>query len=683
MKWLERIPVLTLIKTLGVLIVAMVAATTLAIQLRIQVMETTATEQSANVDLALALQNLRYYTTQVQQFLTDASLTGEADSYREAERYHGLANAVIARIAKTSSIRTDQATELTGLIDDQMATGHRMYQAYAAGDRTTGNRLMGTFDRLSDQIATVVGKWVEHAGNRLTTAAARADTARQAMAYEQHSLSLALLLLVGVALLAIYGKIHRGLHRLHDGLVNLNRGNKDLTRRIHIPGRGILTDIAEEFNRFLATLDNQTTTMRSVSREANQRLTRLQSGFDRTRAGVGEVLDNTNQLAVAIKQMAATVEEVARNTSEARNTANEATGETARGLEVVEESIGLIRGMDGTIAAAVEAIDRLAEDSSRIRNIVDVIREISDQTNLLALNAAIEAARAGESGRGFAVVAEEVRSLASRTQESTEEIQEMIDRLQAGTESSVTKMSETAKASNEAVACAARAGEMLQAIYGHIQALNDMNTGVATAAEEQATVAAEINRNAVAVAGICRDVAAEAERDREEMLVTEFTVREIDMLMSQYRVSHLDDGDGELQDDILHWNDGFLVGIPSIDRQHRRLFELMNQVYHQFRDREPDATVKITIDELVQFARQHLSDEEALMERAGYSDLEGHRITHQRLLAELGERVQAYQESSSREALIELLWFLKNWLVDHIFRVDKAYSEELIAAGIR
>ncbi len=618
----------------------------------------------------------------MQQFLTDASLTGEREAYEEALDFNRRAVALLGRIGKDHPDLAARTAEIAELVKRQIEVGEGMFSAYAAGDRTSGDRRMERFDALSEQIAGQSEAWVTQSRRDREREVAEAAQARATLQTEQALLGALLVLVVGLALWAIHRQLKGSLTRLRDGLRELNRGDKDLTRRLPVTGRGLLSEIAREFNRFLEGLDNLNGTALTVARKATRRIGTVGESFEQTRAGLQEVLDNTDQLVVAINQMASTVQEVAHNTDQARESANEADAAAGEGAGVVQESIGLIEGMAETISQAMSAIDRLAADSGQIKEILDVIREISDQTNLLALNAAIEAARAGESGRGFAVVADEVRTLARRTQDSTEEIQAMIDRLQSGTDEAVRRMQETTSASEQAVAHAARAGEALERITTHIGRMADMNTQVATAAEEQTSVAEEINRNAVNVAEICRRVTDSAQENKELLLSTQFTVREIDMLMGQFRVSH-DGEDAGDESAIVHWNDGFLVGIPSIDRQHQGLFELMNRLYRGYREKVERERLQPVLDELIALAKRHLADEEALMEKAGYSDLESHKATHRKLLDDLDRHVGDYRERRDNESLLTLLWFLKSWLVDHIYRVDKRYADELIAAGIQ
>ena len=209
------------------------------------------------------------------------------------------------------------------------------------------------------------------------------------------------------------------------------------------------------------------------------------------------------QVATAVNQMSSTVQEVAANTSEAADAAVTARGESSTGQSVVQDTMKSIQSLADEVQVAGDVIQKLRDDSNTIGGVLDVIRGISDQTNLLALNAAIEAARAGEAGRGFAVVADEVRTLAQRTGESTEEIQNMIERLQNGAEEAVQVMEQGRKRAVSSVEQASKAGESLDTITLSVQKISDYNTQIATAAEEQSVATDGIHNNIVSISDLC------------------------------------------------------------------------------------------------------------------------------------------------------------------------------------
>ena len=234
--------------------------------------------------------------------------------------------------------------------------------------------------------------------------------------------------------------------------------------------------------------------------------------------------------------MSASVHEVARHSNAAADETRHATELASSGRKIVDETATTIRKLANEVEEASMVIKQLATDSNDIGSVLDVIRGIAEQTNLLALNAAIEAARAGEQGRGFAVVADEVRTLASRTQQSTQEIQQMIERVQSSASNAVLAMDSGCTQAQLTVEKAATADEALQSIGQIIESINSMNSQIATAAVEQTAVAEEINRNVESINSSSEKTADGANQVAEASeQLSELSSRLRD-LVSQFRV---------------------------------------------------------------------------------------------------------------------------------------------------
>ncbi|MGV8916876.1 MAG: methyl-accepting chemotaxis protein [Pseudomonas sp.] len=231
-----------------------------------------------------------------------------------------------------------------------------------------------------------------------------------------------------------------------------------------------------------------------------------------TSVGVTSQREETDQVATAMNQMTATVTEVARNAEEASHAAIQADQQAREGDKVVCEAIAQIERLAVEVVNSTRAMNQLRQESDKIGSVLDVIKSVSQQTNLLALNAAIEAARAGEAGRGFAVVADEVRGLAQRTQQSTEEIEELIAALHNGTQQVAATLDNSRALTDSSVELSRRAGSSLEQITRTVSTIQNMNQQIATAGEQQSAVAEEITRSVLNVRDIAEQTATASQQ---------------------------------------------------------------------------------------------------------------------------------------------------------------------------
>ena len=332
------------------------------------------------------------------------------------------------------------------------------------------------------------------------------------------------------------GLIVRPIQNTVDAVRDIAEGEGDLTRRLDARSKDELGELAGWFNRFLDKMQGVVGELNSVTQNLSVSAEQLSRVSEETRDGISNQQGQTEQAATATNQMAATVQEVAKNAESAANSAMQARNEATQGKGTVDESITTIRNLSATVEQAAAVIGKLEQDSVEIGGVLDVIRNIAEQTNLLALNAAIEAARAGEQGRGFAVVADEVRTLASRTQQSTQEIQEMIERLQTASKEAVKAMDETNSQARKGTDFAIKTGEVLESITSAINQISDMNTQIASAAEEQSVVAEEINRNVVGINQIGEKTANGAQQTASASEALNSLAGQLQRIVGQFKI---------------------------------------------------------------------------------------------------------------------------------------------------
>lgn len=289
--------------------------------------------------------------------------------------------------------------------------------------------------------------------------------------------------------------VKKPLSEVADALENIARGEGDLTQRLTLKNADEIGLVAGSFNDFVEKIQALVQSIQQSVQQTTVASEDVHAASEQTQSIVNNQQEETDHVAAAITEMSASTKEIAHNVQLTADSAVQASSDANAVSNIVMESVESINGLSEQLNEASTVVGALEVDVQDIVSVLDVIRGIAEQTNLLALNAAIEAARAGEQGRGFAVVADEVRALASRTQESTSQIQETIERLQAGAKSAVQVMEESQVKSKASVENAQSSGESIDSILASTQQINDMASQIATAVEQQSVVAEEITSN--------------------------------------------------------------------------------------------------------------------------------------------------------------------------------------------
>ncbi|MDI5834461.1 methyl-accepting chemotaxis protein [Shewanella xiamenensis] len=336
----------------------------------------------------------------------------------------------------------------------------------------------------------------------------------RATAYEQMMSKSLGVLLIALILAAITAAVilltaHRmvtPIKNMADNLNDIAKGEGDLTKRLTVTGEDEIAQLGRSFNLFV---DKLQTIIGDVANATAKVKSAANAIHDQTKVMSSQLISHNNetdQVVTAITEMSATASEVAQNTTQVAEATHAATGDVANAQRCVDASLEEISALMAQINNAASNIQSLSEQSKKINSVLSVIGGIAEQTNLLALNAAIEAARAGEQGRGFAVVADEVRSLASRTQSSTLEINEMLSELHKLVALAVKTMEESQQSCVRSVDSSRAISDSLGSVTSAVTAINDMSTQIATAATEQSSVTEEINRNVFAIQEIVNEL---------------------------------------------------------------------------------------------------------------------------------------------------------------------------------
>jgi methyl-accepting chemotaxis protein len=357
------------------------------------------------------------------------------------------------------------------------------------------------------------------------------DLRRDAIIY-----SLIALLISVVALGTIITRLMQPLKALNDAMRDVATGEGDLTRRLSTHSDAEFASLANHFNTFAEKLQSLIQQVKVIGNNIMAGTEQVEAGASMSATAMEQQNEEVEHLATAMTEMASTASEVAANAQSAAEAVQVADSAVSRGVEAVGFTVESIQQLSQHMDSAVEKVQELEQDTASIETILGVINEIAGQTNLLALNAAIEAARAGESGRGFAVVADEVRSLAARTQDSTLEIRDKIEKLQGGVAAVVSVMDQSKQTTSISLEKAETANQTNAEVRENIRKITDMNLQIASAAEEQSLVAEEMNRNTSNISSLSQQVKDSASQAAGAMTTQVEQVREHERLLNQFIV---------------------------------------------------------------------------------------------------------------------------------------------------
>ena len=418
------------------------------------------------------------------------------------ERQRDVQN-ILGELAGQKGIEANLKSRIERLRDEhrQLGTAYQKGRdAYVAagGDPSAGDAAVKGVDRAtSEQMSALVAELREQG----TAQSALISASAERTVWLGLLVMLASGLLIGLLSLWLVSRnLIEPIRNLIDYVTRLSRGQ--LAERVVSERRDELGNLAAAANTLRDFLADTFTRLQRSAGDLDSASGELNAIATTMAGGTSEQFNRTDQVATAMNEMSATAQEVARHAADAARAADDADQSAQQGEKVMQTTIHSITQMRGEIANTATVIRRLETDSGRIGKVLEVIRGIAEQTNLLALNAAIEAARAGEAGRGFAVVADEVRNLAQRTAESIIEINQIIQNVQTGAVDAAQAIESGQARSDESVEQVTQAGAMLERITLAVEAIRDMNRQIATAAEEQTSVAEDISRNLTEITAI-------------------------------------------------------------------------------------------------------------------------------------------------------------------------------------
>jgi methyl-accepting chemotaxis protein len=642
-----------------------------------------ATELKENINPILnKAYQVKIAVIQVQQFLTDISATrgldGLDDGLDEAENNAKQFRKLISELESLDPQHRKGYEKMLAAFNNYYEVGKRMAHAYMEQGPIGGNAMMADFDAVAENISENVDTFLESAKhNTADSLTAQAESADASTLY----VGIGSLAIVAMVLLTYILK-RRTIGSL-DKFINIFAimSEGDLTPKADASRKDELGNLAKMFNSAtndigyaISGIDHPSQVLTNIAAET------LKSS-EETETQVRVQAREIDQVATAITQMRATVEEMAANTSQAKDAADRAQDAAGNGQQVVDSSISTSNSVSEEINKTAEVIQRLEEDGVKISTIVDTIRDIADQTNLLALNAAIEAARAGEQGRGFSVVADEVRSLANRTQDATGEIQQMIEHLQQGTTQAASTMQAVKNAADSNVDQSSATSEALQQIVQSVGVITNMNLQIASAAEEMNAVMANVDQNVVAANETAQQSTEIAERAYESGIRITVLAGEIRSLLKRFKIDEDEIRASDTERKVLFtWDKKYDVGIEEINRQHKVLINIVNEIYNLQQHNRSGQMIRRVLEGLVAYTINHFGYEEYLMKKYDYPEHEDHKVSHGKLL----EQVSGFVARLDRGEDIadDLLNFLNQWLSKHIMGTDMKYGPYLNDKGI-
>ncbi|MDC0336286.1 bacteriohemerythrin [Pseudodesulfovibrio sp.] len=464
----------------------------------------------------------------------------------------------------------------------------------------------------------------------------------------------------------------------------------------------------KQVRELLTTMSNAASKASGISRSVASAVAQLAAQVDEVNHGTDVQRDRMAETATAMEEMNATVLEVARNASSAAESAALARDNAQTGADGVRAAVTSIDAIKNQILDLNASMSELGEQAKGIGNIMNVVTDIADQTNLLALNAAIEAARAGEAGRGFAVVADEVRKLAEKTMQATKEVGDAVHKIQAQAAENIKAVETSVEDIVKATEAANESGQFMTEIVSIVGETAGMVESIAAASEEQSAASEEINQAVGDVTQVASETAQGMSQASQALDAMAAMAADLDIVirdmtgessaMLNANIKTLEEVEAELQADgremsdrsglaasdssgMMQWADELSTNIRWVDEQHIRLIDLINELHKAMSSGKGKDAVADILNELKEYTVFHFGNEEQMFDEYRYPETDSHKGAHVTFV----EKIDSFEEkilSGKSSVTMEVLEFLKDWLVKHIMGVDHRYSAFFNKKGV-